>query len=375
MASEFDEVLDFLSRLGGQGSSVSSIFEQIRGINGLGTNPTMPVDTDQFGLLFFTRPRLNLSHGNLQAYRPFTPMMGRNVANALPLAVRVMLDPKATWAGTPPVRSPLVDDKQAFIPWLTNGAVSMSGWPDMLLGTFDSKEGNFHESWSMVDDTPRMYRGWEASATFRNGIGDIILLLFWAWVSYEGLIYEGTFYPYPEAIIEHEIDYYTRIYRLVLDSTRRRVVKMYSTLGYPRSVPIGMSANYSIDSPTAIEGNQHTFQFKCVGMEYFDEIILQEFNDTVCGFNKSMLDSRRNAECVLLKPNEWALFNYHTYFRINPDTYEFERWVDKEYYRQLTVYQQRGLAAMLPGVKIPSMYLSESERLARIQSPNTTPTT
>lgn len=339
--NEYQEILDLLSRYGGQGSVSESIFEQLRGLNVVGTHPTMPVNRTQFGMTFFTRPRLNLSNGNLQVFRPFNPMIVSGRRNLLPLAVRVMLDPVGAWQRGDTTL--LVDEKQAFIPWLTSGIVSSSGWGDIAPGTFTSQEGNHHESWSIMDDTGKQFRNWDMTTTFRNTTGNLILSLFFVWVMYQTLVYEGDMFPYPEADIEDEIDYYSCCYRLVLDQNRERVVEWYSTLCYPMNVPIGIGANFDINSPFNEEGKQHTINWRCAGVRAFDPATLMNFNKIVSYYNPYMLDKFRESTMVRLAPHEYLHYNYHTFLRIDPYEGFLERWVDRNKYVEIKNKLARGL--------------------------------
>lgn len=353
----YDEVLDLLSRLGGLGSNASSIYEQIRGINTLGTHTGMPLQRKQSGMTFFTRPRLNLSRPNLMAWRPFSVMMANNNTRTLPWAVRCMLDPKGVWARGE--ESILVDNQQAFIPWLTNGLLSQSGWTDIMPGVFTSTPGNHREGWTMIDDTIKLWSPWDMPTTFRNGIGDLILLVLYVWVVYSSLVYEGDMYPYPEAIYENEIDYFSRCYRFTLDANREQVLTMASTLCFPVSVPTGQEFNYAIDNPMDIEGGKEmSVQWRCVGTDYLDDIILKEFNEITAFYNNDMADVRREKNMVRLKADEYGLFNYWTYFRINPEDKYLERWVHRAKYNKVTSDLTQGIAGNMPAASTFSLPIS-----------------
>lgn len=330
---EFEKVFDFISRMSGKGSSVQSIFEQLRGINSLGTHPTTPINREQFGLTFFTRPRMNLHDANLRAWRPFYSMISSEGANiSLPRAVRAMLDPVGVWKFSK--GSPLIDHEQAFIPWLSNSLVSQSGWPEIAPGTFTSAEGNHHESYSIIDDTIKNFRVWELNTMHREGPGNIIVLLLYVWVCYASLVYEGDMTPYPDAIMSRRIDYNTRIFRFSLDANKKRIREWWSTIAYPYVAPTAINANFSMDSPFNEEGQQKSVNWKCHGCDTFDPIVLAEFNAIVQYFNPKMHPAIRDKHMVEIQEDEWHLFNYKTFFQIDTEEQILTRWVDREVYAE-----------------------------------------
>lgn len=335
---EFEKIFDYISRIGGKGSNATSIYEQLRGINSLGTHPSMPISREQFGLTFFTRPRLNLGDSNLRAYRPFYSMVGGADGISLPRAIRAMLDPVGVWRNGK--GSPLTNHEQAFIPWLSNGLVSQSGWQEIAPGTFTSAEGNHHESWSMIDDTIKNFRVWDLNTSLRNGAGNVIVMLLYVWVVYASLVYEGDMTAYPDAIMQHRIDYHTRIYRFSMDANKKRIMGWWSTIAYPYVAPSATGANMSLDSPFNSEAAQVSVNWKCHGLDTFDPIIFSEFNNVVAYFNPNMHPAVRNTRMVQIDEDLFHVFNYKTFFWIDEEEQIMERWVSKEDYDEWTVRSQ-----------------------------------
>lgn len=328
----FKDEVDFISRLSGFGKLTTTQTNNLFGINHRGSGAPLPTNTDQQGLTFFTRPRLNLSYDNLIANRVFSVLASQNDnrkdAGTLPGAIRSMLDPQLFIEHG--MRSPLFDEKSAFIPILTNNLMSMSGWPDIALDTYTSKEGIYKESFSMVDGTAQIFNTYTATATFRNVAGDPISLLFTIWVLYASLVYNGEMTPYPDSIIENEIDYQTRIYRLVLDKEKKFVQKIGACgAGFPIASPLGAAFNFSNDTAYNRDSDQISIPFQCMGANYLDPILIKEFNEVVELFNPAMKPAFRTSAHVKLFGDELKYFNHRGYPRIDPSTYELEWWVDK----------------------------------------------
>ena len=65
--------------------------------------------------------------------------------------------------------------------------------------------------------------------TFKNTKGNPLLYFFYIWIKYQTLVFEGILNPYMDMIVENEIDYNTRIYRLVMDQQKRYVTYIAAT--------------------------------------------------------------------------------------------------------------------------------------------------
>lgn len=334
--------LDNLYAASNIGTISTAISDTFRGINHRQTPNSVPINRDYHGLTFFTRPRMNMTTANLQQVREFAPLLNTNDLT-IPRAIRAILDTDAANTTLHAAHnSRLIDDYQVFIPILTNQLVSISGWPDIILPTYTSKPGTYQESFSMADGITRHYDTYDVRATFRNIAGDPITALFLYWIYYASLVFQGILVPYPDMLIQNEIDYMTRIYRLVLDPSRRFVQKIAACgAAFPIDTPIGNAFNYESDSGPINRANDSiTIGFRCMGAIYQDDILVDEFNRAVVLQNNNMdnatdpnnIDAIREQYYVKLDPLYAPVFNNMGYPRIDPDTYELQWWIDKDVY-------------------------------------------
>jgi hypothetical protein len=248
----------------------------------------------------------------------------------------------------------MVDPQSAFIPILTNNLNSISGWPDVVAPTFTSKPGLYNEAWSIVDGIARNYESFDMDATFRNTRGDPILYMFYVWLHYAALVFEGRLSPYIDMITENELDYNTRIYRLVLDRNKDVVTKIAATgAAFPISVPTGSFFDYNTDHPYNDQNRDISIRFRCMGVDYQDDILIREFNDTVAIFNPEMADGKRG-HMVKVSKNTVAMFNNRGYPRINPSTYELEWYVSDGLFRNRTTAVEKAGLTTSETVKNPS---------------------
>ncbi len=336
----------------GYGPLTAAVTAAFNGHNHRGTGNPAPVNNEQYGMVFFTRPRINLSYDNIIRDRSFTPMLTEKRESVVS-AIRNILDPKGEkfslipgnkLANAGSLQSPLSDPNNAFISIAANCLESMSGWPDPYIDTYTSRAGIYKEEWSMVDSYCKNYSAWDMSCNFRNIVGDPIGYLFHVWTQYASLVREGTFDPHPEMIMENEIDYNTRIYRLVLDPSRTYVQRIAACgAAFPTTNGIGAMFNYATDKPYNRDTDQISVTFRCMGAIYYDPILIQAFNKTVWMFNPRMMssplskedrngDALREAFFKKITSAEKQLFNYQGYPRINPYTAELEWWVPLEDY-------------------------------------------
>lgn len=322
--------LSKISRSSGLGDFTSAITNTYYGINYRGVGNAAIYNNEQYGLTFFTRPFLNLTYDNLRANRTFVPL-ATNEELSVHRAIRTLLDPRGAWQRK--ITTPLIDHYNAFMPLLTNNLISLSGWPDLDIDTYTSKPGIVQEQVSFVDGNSRIHRTFDLTANFRNIKGDPISLLFNIWTKYSSLVYKGEMDPYIDMMLENRIDYNTRIYRLTLDPSRQYVQKIAACgAAFPTAAPLGTSFDFNEDQPFATQNGQISIPFKCMGVDYLDPITVLEFNRVTVMFNPSMEDGKREATYRKLTLSERQYFNYRGYPRIDPETYEFQVWINNDLY-------------------------------------------
>lgn len=338
------EIVEKAASLGQLGSLDGAISKGFLGLNHRQAHSALPKNRNIYGLTFFTRPALNLSTPNISRDRLFTPLItsfnveGNNLINDY---IRCMLDPvfcdneRKTSNGLRECKNPIVDPYTAFIPLLTNTLTDMSGFRDVTTHTYDAPQGSYKETFGFVDGPSKDFTSYDIQASFRNVLGDPINKLFYYWCHYMALVYDGTFSPYIEFWKNFEIDYNTRIYRITLDATKTYVQDIFATgASFPTSAQIGNIGNF--DSKTPINANSDTISisFRSYGSIYNDPILVYEFNKVVEIFNESMKDEHRDSRMKKLKTKELMFFNHQGYPRINPDTYELEWYIRKQYYEE-----------------------------------------
>ena len=324
------------------GSVNKAIGNDIYGINHRQIQGKTSINKDMYGLTFFVRPQLNLQSNNIRNLRSLYSLLSETPMS-VQRSVRATLDPRLVSGITignttiPPIQSPLTDNLSAFIPILTNNLISISGWPDIIAPIHTSKPGLYNEVYAQIDGISKNYEELELQATFRNTRCHSILYLLYVWITYGTNVFEGTLIPYLDFITENEIDYNTRIYRLVLDQNKTYVRKIACTgVSIPISVPIGSYFDYNNDKPYNDQNKDIACRFTSLGVCYNDDIVIKEFNATVVIFNVAMSETNRPMYMTKIAANLLGLFNNRGYPRINPTTFELEWWVSNQVYGSRT---------------------------------------
>jgi hypothetical protein len=305
------------------------------GLNHRNALTPVPISKDTNGLILFTRPQLNFSTENLRAVRKMIPLLTKEPLS-IQRMIRCYLDPRLNY-NNKDFGCPLVDHQNAFMPLLTNHCLSLSGFPDPKLDVYTSKQGAYREQWSITDSVYENFEVSSYTATFRNMLGSPILKLFSAWEIYQSSVFQGIMLPYPDFMVMNEIDYQSRVYRLVLDTTRRWVTSIACNGAcFPTTDSTGGTFNFESDKPLNNTNDQFTVNFQSIGVCYNDPIIVYEFNKVVSVFNPSMADNVYKSVMQLI-PRELDTndFNNRGYPRIDPDTMELQFYVFKEDYARI----------------------------------------
>ena len=338
-SSDTRDAIDHVLRGSGFGRLSDAFANTFYGFNqGLVGNP-IPYNTENHGLTFFVRPRLNLTYDNLKMVRTMMPLAAED-STTIQAAIRAYLDPVGNAqrkAQANSQSSRVVDQNCAFIPLLSNLLLSLNGWPDKTVGSHVSRPGVYRETWSMVDDVSLYYGDFELTANFRNIKGDPITQMFAHWVDYSSYVYTGRMMPWPDSVVENEIDYVSRIYRITLDETKQYVQKIGATgYCYPIAAPIGSSMNYNSDQPMNMDtAAQVSVPFKCHGFIWNDPLLIHMFNRVVGMFNPHMrIENLKSSNSLMVKlsPLERDIMRGYGYPRIDPRTNEMQWYATRSDY-------------------------------------------
>lgn len=329
--------VDIVSRNFGYGSPSTSLYELFHGFSRHGSSDLVPTNTDFQGYAFFGKPRFNLLDENI---RPISRLLylTHSSSDSLGAAIRSYLMPykdQLLFGGTN-VRSKAVNDKSAFIPFLSNTLVSLSGWPDETTESLVTKEGRAHQVRSYPDSRVELFGSYDLTASFVSKKGDPHSALFGAWRQYMLSKTAGDITAFPDTIAYRETDFDIPIYMFVMGDDRATINKAARTGGgaYPT---VGLSgASFDWDrTKSMVESNQTmSIPFHTDGVLYNDPQILLDFNALSRMFNGDLDDSVRESTLKKLSDDEARLLDYQGYPYIDIDANKLEWWLEVDVYNQ-----------------------------------------
>lgn len=338
------------------GSVDRAIANALFGINHRNTGNLVPSNRDQQGYVFVVRPQLNMQKENLSNVRKLYPLLS-DKSWSVDRFVRCTLDPRIQVGysfntkpvspenrayydsiglhpnSVPAINCDLVDSRQCFIPLISNMVEKISGWPEAQVPTMSFEPGLFREKYVAVDGMMDDYSEYDIDFAFKGMKGNVLLYLLYIWTYYPTLLIGGQVARYPDYRSENRLDYTTRIWRLTMDESNE-TVSMLTASGASFWVTTSVAAFADYDRSTAVlnPAKEFTIRCKCMGFQYFDPILVQEFNTTVTQFNSEMGDGLRDTEMIKV-PKTWLrYFNFRGYPRINPSNMALEWYIDKTYF-------------------------------------------
>lgn len=337
------EVFDTLikSQLGfTPNQSISSAF---LGANITGVPGGFKPNTNTNGFIFTTRPDLNLLTENISVDRRMAPLLTSNERSMM-RAIRILLSPRTAiridkWDAKLPqlIDSPLINKRYPFLAISDNLTKSLTGWPSSRLGVHTSPEGIMKEV-HIQADSPASYAGnFSLNLSGLSVDGNPLLYLYYYWILYMGLVMTNEYgvMSLPRYIGNGRMDYTCRHYRFIMDETNTFFNEYACTgYGFPQSIDIGQYMDYNVDEPRPYVGRNVEVEFACSGVMYMDELVLRQFNTTVCIFQPYMGDKHRSKYFVKVPYAYRAFYNNQCYPRANQVTRELEWWVPKDYWNK-----------------------------------------
>lgn len=340
---------DFLRFLQPYNSFNKALGTSLYGLNHRNVKTLTQNERDNQGYVFFTRPQLCMTDNNLKNDRRFLSLLVSD-KNSIFRYIRNLLDPRlgtdislyseagdVTGYGQNNV-CPFLDNNNIFIAPFTNYITSCTGWPEPVIPTYKSQEDVRGGQWSMVDGIADINGVYDITCTFRNPKESPILLIAFYWSLYTTLVFSGVFNPYPDMIASNELDYNTRIWRILLDESKTKVKYIGHTGASTIKAPdIGKIFNYTEGNPLSEQNKEVSITFESSIACYQDPISIDEFNKTVGIANPIMREIRKeklynkrpNTSYIKIPKNLLDRFNFRGYPMIDYETNELEWFVSK----------------------------------------------
>jgi len=319
------------------GSSQMTNIRQSIGLTlyGMGLDNRIPLtgySTDRQGLIFFTRPQLNLSSENIRPVRELSVLLGGK-ANSISTWVRNTLDPRQGVKELMPLvggrQSALVNNTYGFIPALSNLCLKMSGWPSRAVSLYTSSPGKLREVYMQVDGRSRLEGPVNLTLEFAKLPGDPISALLDTWGVYPEYVYEGLMFPYADLVVAKEIDYNIRIFRFVMDPNGLKINRVGSTL--PGIIMAsGDGSVFDYDRATGTPGAAQTITVPMTfpAVVQNDPAIMLDFNQIAEMFKPKLREETREKAMKKIAVRYRGYFKGYLYPYIDLMTNNLESWVE-----------------------------------------------
>lgn len=317
-----------LSENGGPGYD-SALLNSLRGIRVLGPGHAMAgIPDDNIGLMFCTRPSLNLSDANVQLHSQLVNLINPR-PNSPAAYIKGMLDPK--WGSANSGLNSIYDPLTPWIPALTNYLKVSSGFPDLSLGTGKSTSGFRGEVYAYVEGILKVNYDYEIHQSFYNVKPGIIPALFNTWVHYIEAVTLGDegMEPYWKALAGNYYDFTCRIYHLIMNKNMRNIEWIFCTGGgWPTTFPSGAYSTIDRTQNSLRGQGQDEFEvtFTCQGFRFNNISIAKAFNDNTLYRNPNMHPQVRDRYYRKLSFREYMASSFGMYPWINLQTMELEYW-------------------------------------------------
>ncbi|AGB07227.1 hypothetical protein [Vibrio phage VP4B] len=315
----------------GGGSYLSPLGNILHGIKILGSGVQLaPMADDIIGLMFIPRPVLNLSDENVSKSPRFAKLFKAD-SNSLGGYIRGLLDYRVGRT----YNHPALDNKNAWMPLLTNLLQKSDGFPDLELESSTTQPGIRQEVYQWIEGIMETNGIITINQTYKNVKGGILPYLFGVWEHYipEVRLGDHGMEPYWEAQYQNYWDFDTRIYHLFLNPNMVNIESIYMTISsVPTTHPQGSLASIDMTQAGRRGPGQDTFdvQFKSIGARADTFECVDAFNGATVKFNEDMADGKRHKHYRKIDRTEFLDNNYKAYPWININTMELEWWVPDE---------------------------------------------
>ena len=288
----YASVLEHSYKYSGAGSYFAQFHKALAKLDRFG-NRIVTQNHEYSGLVFFTRPTLNLTAANLRQNR-IMQMLETEDPLSIQFMIRMLLDSdlsQSPYFSEMVGRSPLIDGTSPFITPFTNYIETLSGGPNLNMESYTTEGGLFSESQAMPIGTDRNAKPIDLSISFaeiQGGINSAILLY---WLLYMDLIQRGECIQYRADTEQRRMGWTCSIYRFMLDPTRQYITRWCKFTGcYPISLPTASILDYNASENFVEAAKKLNVTFKCNHTGYpQDPIILKEFNMLVSSFCPGIL--------------------------------------------------------------------------------------
>jgi hypothetical protein len=286
----------------------------LRGFRILGKGPVMmPLSNNTIGLMFITRPQLNLTDDNIKRSERLISLYGVS-PNSIGAYIRSMLDERYGNS----IYCPFINNKLPWITCLTEYLKISTGFSDLQAKIDTSEPGLREQVYQRVASKIEENGQYTMTQTYNNPAPGVIPELFRIWGDYYSEVRSGDrqCYPRDKYLMGNRIDYDCRIYHLIMNKDTEYLEHIFATIqSIPSTYPAGSIANIDNTSNSLRGEGQDDFsiQFSSVGMRFNEWGLIQSFNEHQYMYNPALKPGSRESNYRELKTEEYIAYGYAAY--------------------------------------------------------------
>lgn len=327
-----DEWLDYVFQENGGTSYERPLLNMLRGVRVLGPgNQMAPIPDDTIGLVFVSRPLLNLSDENVRLH-PQMISLYNPPKNSIQAYTKGLLD--KNWGDLNMHGSGILNPNLAWISPIANLVKVSSGFPDVSLNMAKSDPGIRKQVYQYVNGILKVNYDYDLRMTMHNPKPNILPYLFDMWLHYIDGVTLGDegMGPYPEALIQNYRDFDCRVYHIILNKNFRNIEGIYCCMdAVPNTFPSGSFSTIDTTRNSLVGQGQEELDigFSATVFRYNNVRVSQMFNQTTVFFNRNMADGTREKTHRKLSVKEYMAGGFDCYPWINIENMELEYWIKR----------------------------------------------
>lgn len=271
----------------------NALINSFRGFNPFNPGPAMMEISDNvIGLMFITRPELNLEDYNIYRSEKLISLAGAG-SNDIAGYIRGTLDRNWAAANFGDKGHPMLDNYQPFITCLNEYLKTSTGFSDLSMRVNTTEPGLRQQIYQYVSSKLEENGQFSIQQTYYNPRPLIIQTLFQMWETYISEVKSGDneITPRLPYLFGNRCDHDTRIYHLIMNRDTEYLESIFAAIrGFPTTYPAGGIADIDRTQSTLRGAGQDDFavQFSMEGMR-FDEIsLINAFNEHTYLYNPDL---------------------------------------------------------------------------------------
>lgn len=239
----------------------------------------LPPNYETSDATFMTRPKLPMNSMSLR-HDPFLKMFDTDYPDSIAFYIKCLLD--NNWVRSNPglaTQCPMFNFQSPWLPLISNGLLSISGFPDPILETKTTEGGYHQEDQTYVKGGLGLHRSVTLNLNFKDVQRGPIMKLFEVWCEIMAQLRDGRMMSYLKYINQNTIPYSVSLYSFNLDPTKEYITNwVKATTCFPLTYPMGAVMNKAEHNRHITSAGQFTIPFMCNYVSYNKLTHLVAFN-------------------------------------------------------------------------------------------------